>query len=231
MTPDYPGEPRSAGRTLAPRAAFWCALGIWLLILATAGTALLYNHVHPLPPAVRAGAASAADRAAAVTFIEGFATVGALLVWKRSANPIGWLMSATGASYALAVGGGLLLHFPGTRVWGDWIGWLFGLGLEFVVFVLLLFPTGSLPSRRWRPVAWATSAAMVAWALGNTFAPAPAGGSPSPLAIAGPAGRVFNVLTGAGLQLILAARVTAWTAGSTATRFRALICTAATMCN
>jgi signal transduction histidine kinase len=204
MTPDYLGEPRSVGRTLAPRAAFWCALGIWLLILATAGTALLYNHVHPLPPAVRAGAGSAADRAAAVTFIGGFATVGALLVWKRSANPIGWLMSATGASYALAVGGLLLLHFPGTRVWGDWIGWLFGLGLEFVVFVLLLFPTGSLPSRRWRPVAWAAGAAMVAWALGNTFAPAPASGSPSPLAIAGPAGRVFNVLTGAGLQLILA---------------------------
>jgi signal transduction histidine kinase len=114
-------------------------------------------------------------------------------------------MSATGASYAFAVGGGLLLlHFPGTRVWGDWIGWLFFLGLGFAVFVLLLFPTGSLPSRRWRPVAWAAGAAMVAWALGNTFAPAPFGGSPSPLAIAGPAGRIFNVLTRGGVLLILA---------------------------
>ena len=205
MTPDYPGEPRSAGRTLTPRAAFWCALSIWLLTLATAGSALVYNHVYPLPPAVRSGAGSAADGAAAVAFIGGFATVGALLIWKRSANPIGWLMSATGASYAFAAGGGLLLlHFPGTRVWGDWIGWLFFLGLGFAVFVLLLFPTGWLPSRRWRPVAWAASAAMVAWALGNTFAPAPSGGSPSPLAIAGPAGRVFNVLTRGSVLLILA---------------------------
>jgi uncharacterized membrane protein YhaH (DUF805 family) len=186
VTPDYLGEPRSAGRTLAPRAAFWWALIIWVLTLVTAGTAMIYTHVYPLPPAVRAGAGSAADFVAAATFIAGFATVGALLIWKRSANPIGWLMCATGVSYALAVGAGLLLlHFSRTRVWGDWIGWLFGLGLGFVVFVLLLFPTGSLPSRRWRPVAWAAAAGMVAWALGNTFAPVPAGGSPSPLALEG----------------------------------------------
>ena len=205
MTPDYTGEPRSAGRTLTPRAAFWCALSICLLTLATAGTALIYNHIHPLPPAVRAGAGGAADFVAAMAFIGGFATVGALLIWKRSANPVGWLMSATGASYAFAAGGGLLLlHFPGTRVWGDWIGWLFGLGIGFAVFVVLLFPTGSLPSRRWRPVAWAAAATMVAWALGSTFAPAPAGGSPSPLAIAGPAGRFFNVLGRIGLSLLVA---------------------------
>ena len=51
MTPDSAGEPRSAsGRTMTPRAAFWCALSIWMLTLATAATALIYNHVHPLPP-------------------------------------------------------------------------------------------------------------------------------------------------------------------------------------
>jgi signal transduction histidine kinase len=210
VTPDYPGEPRSAGRTLAPRAAFWWALIIWVLTLVTAGTAMIYTHVYPLPPAVRAGAGSAADFVAAATFIAGFATVGALLIWKRSANPIGWLMCATGVSYALAVGAGLLLlHFSRTRVWGDWVGWLFGLGLGFVVFVLLLFPTGSLPSRRWRPVAWAAAAGMVAWALGNTFAPVPAGGSPSPLALAGPAGRVFTVLGGVGGPLLAAAGLAA----------------------
>jgi signal transduction histidine kinase len=210
MTPDYTGEPRSAGRTLTPRAAFWCALSIWLLTLATAGIGLIYSHIYPLPPAVRAGAGGAADFVAAVAFIGGFATVGALLIWKRSANPVGWLMSATGASYAFAAGGGLLLlHFPGTRVWGDWIGWLFGLGIGFAVFVLLLFPTGSLSSRRWRPVAWAAAAAMVAWALGSTFAPASAGGSPTPLAIAGPAGRFFNVLDRIGLSLLVAAGLAA----------------------
>jgi signal transduction histidine kinase len=206
MTPDHRGEQRSAGRTLTPRAAFWCALSVWLLTLATAGAALIINYLYPLPPALRAAAGNAANGVAAVMFITGFATVGALLIWKRPANPIGWLLSATGASYALAAGGGLLLlHSPQTRAWGDWLGWLFFLGFGFAVFVMLLFPTGSLPSRRWRPVAWATAAGIVAWALGNAFARVPfAGGSPSPIGVAGPTGRIFDVLAGAGIFLIAA---------------------------
>ena len=204
MRPGYTGEPRSAGRALTPRAAFWCALSVWVVTLATAGTGLIYSHVYPLPSAVHAGTGNGADAVAAVAFIGGFATVGALLIWKRPANPIGWLMSATAASYALAAGAGLLLlQFPRTRTWGNWVGWLFGFGIGFVVFVLLLFPTGSLPSRRWRPVAWAAGIAMVAWALGNTFALAPSGGFPSPIGVSGPAGSVFNVLTRAGILLIL----------------------------
>jgi signal transduction histidine kinase len=210
MTPDYSGAPRSIGRTLRPRVAFWCALSVWALTLATVGTALIYTHVYPLPPAVRASAGNAADGVAGVAFIGGFATVGALLIWKRSANPIGWLMSATGATYALAAAGLLLVDFPRTRVWGDWIGWLFFFGVGLVVFVLLLFPTGSLPSRRWRPVAWAAGIAMVAWALGNSFAPVSvSSGSPSPLGVAGPAGRVFTFLSGVGGPLLVVAGVAA----------------------
>jgi signal transduction histidine kinase len=205
MTPDHTGEPRSTGRALTPLSAFRWALSIWALTLATAGTGLIYSYLYPLPPAARAGTGSSADAVVAVAFIGGFATVGALLGWKRPANPIGWLMSATAASYALAAGAGLLLlNFPRTRAWGNWVGWLFGFGIGFVVFVLLLFPTGSLPSRRWRPVAWTAGAGMVAWAVGNAFALVPFGGFPSPIGVSGPAGSVFNVLTRAGILLILA---------------------------
>ena len=205
-----PGEPRSAGRTMTPRAAFWCALGIWILILATSATAFIYNHVHPLPPGGSAARGSAADGVAAVMFIGGFATVGALLAWKRPANPIGWLMSATGAAYALATTGVLLLQFAAAQAWGSWLGWVFFFGVGFVAFVLLLFPTGSLPSRRWRPVAWAAGIAMVAWALGNSFAPVSiSSGSPSPLGVAGPAGRVFAFLGGVSGPLLVAAGLAA----------------------
>ena len=211
MTPDSGGEPRStSGGTMAPRAAFWCALSIWVLTLSAAATALIYNQVHPLPPKLSGGTGNAVAGTVAVAFIAGFATVGALLGWKRPANPVGWLLSATGLSYAFASGGLLLLQSPGTRAWGTWSGWIYFLGIGFVVFVLLLFPTGSLPSRRWRPVAWAAGIAMVAWALGNSFAPVSvSSGSPSPVGVAGPAGRVFAFLGGVSGPLLVAAGLAA----------------------
>jgi signal transduction histidine kinase len=212
MTPDYTGDPRSAGdHTMTPRTAFWCALTIWVLTLATAATALIYNHVHPLPPRLSAGQGSVANGVAAVAFIGGFATVGALLGWKRPANPIGWLLCASGLSYAIGALGGLLLQFPATRIWGHWLGWTWLFGASLVVFVLLLFPTGSLPSRRWRPVAWAAAAALAGWALGNTFAPAPVDGSltHNPIAVGGPAGHAIQVLGGFSGLLVAAAGVAA----------------------
>src|SRR5271170_5862733 len=95
------GSRRRGGPTMNPRAAFWCACGIWVLTLAAAGASLIYNHVHPLPPKLSAGTGSVLIGTVAVAFIGGFATVGALLVWKRPANPIGLLLSATGLSYAV----------------------------------------------------------------------------------------------------------------------------------
>ena len=217
MTPDSTGEPRSAsGRTMPPRAAFWCAPSIWVLTLATSATALIYNQVHPLPPKLSGGTGNALAGTVAVTFLVGFATVGALLGWKRPANPIGWLLSATGLSYAVAFTGLLLLQFPRTRAWGNWLGWMYFFGIGFVVFVLLLFPTGALLSRRWRPVAWTAAAAIAAWALGNAFAhtsspPLPAGTQPRRR---GRAGWAHLLLPGRGAALIVAtvcrARTNRW---------------------
>src|SRR6266540_225205 len=208
MTPGSTGAAQSAGgSTVTPRAAFWRALCVWVLTVAAAGGALIYNHVHPLPPKL-GGQGNVVTGTVVVVFIVAFATVGALLAWKRPANPIGWLLSATGLSYASAVAvGRLLLQFPRTQAWGNWLGWMYFAGIGFVVFVLLLFPTGSLPSRRWRPVAWAAAAAIAAWVLGNAFAPTLASGPPpvrNPIGVAGPAGHVFDVLGGAGAALIAA---------------------------
>ena len=88
-------------------------------------------------------------------FIAAFATVGALLAWKRPGNPIGWLLSAIGLVFAVAVFGVFLAQFLRTPTLADWLGFLYLLGFGLCVFVVLLFPTGELPSRRWRPVAWA----------------------------------------------------------------------------
>jgi len=120
MTPGSTGAAQSAGGNIVtPRAAFWRALCVWVLTVAAAGAALIYNHVHPLPPKL-GGQGNAVTGTVVVVFIVAFATVGALLAWKRPANPIGWLLSATGLSYASAVAAGrLLLQFPRTQAWGS----------------------------------------------------------------------------------------------------------------
>src|SRR4249920_1434137 len=132
MTPDSMGEPQDpGGNVMRPRAAFWCALGIWMLTLAAFATAMIYNHVHPLPVKLGDGPGNALTGTVAVAFVVSFASVGALLAWKRPANPIGWLLSATGLAFAAADAGLLLLQFPRTRAWGSWTSWVFFLGVGF----------------------------------------------------------------------------------------------------
>src|SRR5262249_60646459 len=129
--------------------------------------ALLSTQVHPLPAGVRDLHWNAAAGVAAAAVTVGFATVGALLAWKRPANPIGWPLCATGLSYAAAGSGLVLLHIPAARAWGHWLGWLFFFGFGVVGFVVVLFPTGSLPSRRWRAVGWGAGPRTGAWGLGD----------------------------------------------------------------
>src|SRR2546430_981037 len=135
MTRGRGGEATPAGgNSVTPRAAFWRALCVWVLTLAVAAAALIYNRVHPLPPELGGGTGNAVTGTVAVAFIVGFATVGALLAWKRPVNPIGWLLSAAGLSYAVGAAGLLLLQFPRTRAWGNWDGWEFFFDDGMLVF-------------------------------------------------------------------------------------------------
>jgi len=195
---------------LGAHAAFWCAWSLWALSVGTTAALLAYSAIHPLPAKIRGGPA---EVVIAVAFIGGFATVGALLGWKRPANPIGWLMCGTALSYAAGGVGGLLIsRFARTQALGNWLGWVWLFGIGLVVFVLLLFPTGALLSRRWRPVAWAIAAGLAGWVLGNAFGPVilsddshPA----NPFGIGGPAGNVFWILAVGGAALIALSGVAA----------------------
>ena len=69
--------------------------------MAATATAPVYKALYPLPPELASQAGSGLDGAVGVVFIAAFATVGALLAWKRPGNPIGWLLSATGLAYAV----------------------------------------------------------------------------------------------------------------------------------
>jgi MFS family permease len=196
---------------MAP-AAFWRAWAIWAVSVAATAAALGYTAVHPLPAKLASQAGSGLDVVAVAVFIAAFATVGALLAWKRPGNPIGWLLSATGLAYAVGAFGELLLHFPRTLTLANWLGWIWLLGIGQCVFVVLLFPTGHLPSRRWRPVAWAAGAGLAGWVLGSVFAPTIMSVSPSPrnpVGVTGPAGDIFTIMAVRSVPLIAAAGLAA----------------------
>jgi hypothetical protein len=191
-----------------PRAAFWRAWSVWAVSVAATAAAVGSTALHPLPAKVASLSGSALNGAVAVVFIAAFATVGALLAWKRPGNPIGWLVSATGLTYAAGgFGTAVLPHFPAMITLANWLGFLFLLGIGLCVFVVLLFPTGKLPSGRWRPVAWAGAAGLAGWVLGCAFAPTLITASPrmrNPVGLTGPAGDVFKLMAIGGAVLIAA---------------------------
>lgn len=92
--------------------------------------------------------------------------VGAVVASRRPRHPVGWLFLATGA-VVVAIGVtekwvayGLLARpgqIRGAAVVAALAEPLFVLAPGLVALVLLLTPTGQLPSPRWRPVAWAAA--------------------------------------------------------------------------
>ena len=95
--------------------------------------------------------------------------VGFVLASRRPANRIGWLLLTAGLVLALDAFGtqyGLraLVAAPGSlsagRAFAWFANWSWVIDIAILAFVFLLFPTGQLRSRRWRPAAWSVGAAF-----------------------------------------------------------------------
>jgi len=118
------------------------------------------------PDLAQLGAGAAAPVLAAVSA----STVGAVLASRRPRHPVGWLLLALGLSLngsgvAAAYSNYGLLARPGTLVAARSVALYLPAtivtALACLGFVLLLTPTGSLPSARWRWWARAAAAAPV----------------------------------------------------------------------
>jgi len=96
-----------------------------------------------------------------VPILFAYGTVGALVAAKRPRNPIGWLFMAVAIGFAasLALAGySLDVHLNGSAaaraaVDSVQIGDPIDLVVAIFGFILLLYPTGRLPSARWWPLA------------------------------------------------------------------------------
>jgi signal transduction histidine kinase len=154
----------------------WTLCGVCVLLVALT---VLLDYVTgdvPLPPDARLGLAFIMPLGLlSLTYL----LVGAVIASRLPTNPIGWIFCGVGLVYAvqrfaLAYADYAIVEnfaFPG----GDYVAWFsswVGSAILLLgVFLILLFPDGRLPSRRWRIVAWAALCGTALDVLGIAFLP------------------------------------------------------------
>ncbi|MDQ3224362.1 MAG: hypothetical protein M3Q75_12960 [Gemmatimonadota bacterium] len=137
----------------------WSLCGVVLALISLTLLLIILGWSTPLP----GGWTLWRDQAVSLVGVIGAPILGGLIASRRPRNPYGWLwlgfalgltfqqLSGAYSAYALVVE-------PGTLLAPKTISQLLGLGgpvaLSLAPFLLLLFPTGRLPSRRWRILAW-----------------------------------------------------------------------------
>ena len=180
--------------------ARWLAGGIAAgsIALMAGGLALAYADRHAL-------SAAQTNWNFADVFMDvvnvGVAVLGYVLASRRPANRLGWLSLVAGLALGLsAFASPYALHAlvvdPGSLPAGRAVAWLsnwiFVVQVAVLAFLLLLFPTGRLRSRRWLPAAWFVAGAYALTALyfmvratrvwSDPFSSFPNGGVPGVLA-------------------------------------------------
>jgi hypothetical protein len=157
----------------------WSIAG--LSFVGFAATVVLYVAIRPvMPPSAYGTGGDSAVVIFVVPFLA-FPVVGALIASKRPENPIGWISLAAGAFWMLAALTGPYAVYgaaadPGSVPFPAAIGsitewaWTPALGL-LGTFLVLLFPDGRLPSRRWRPLAWLSGIVILLGSAGTALKP------------------------------------------------------------
>ena len=200
---------------MSSRAASWLAWSLCVVCVVVMVLTLLF---HMLTPSGSQGWYSLVLYALFAVFSVLLPAVGALVVSRHPRNPIGWLFCATGlvvvlgifadeySGYAVAVHGGSLVGAKVLAWFASWTGDptpLLSLALLF-----LLFPTGRLPSKRWRPVLWLVIGGSAMFYLAGAVTPGPLLTQKSianPVGIRGALGDVFGMLGTIGLVALLIA--------------------------
>jgi len=159
------------------------------------------------------GVEPAFDLVAFHLFAVVLATAGLLVASRHPSNPVGWLflgIAVLSSFEELSEAYGLRAAKDGLPAGeiADWVSsWIWILTPALLALVLLLFPDGRLPSRRWRIVP-ALALAGCALAIPGLALSADSGeefaGGENPFAVKSP---VIDLLAGLGLALVMAALI------------------------
>ena len=176
----------------------WALCGITLLLLAASFVLIVLGWSTPLPQ----GVTTWRDQAVLLAGLIGAPVLGGLVASRRPSNAYGWVWLAFGLCLVVQQAAHTYAAYarwvePGSLVAPLTIVRVFGLGnqaaLGLATFLLLLFPTGRLPSRRWRPLAWVSALSGVTIAVLVFFF-----GSPDKV------GGVVSIVAAAAVSSILA---------------------------
>lgn len=177
----------NSGRSVVAngRTAARLAWSLWALILAVGAASLVLRYANG---SALTGSLEGAGYLAEILWwdvlvpaaIPAYATVGAVVASRRPRNPVGWMCLALAVLVAAQEAGWEYAArafevAPGTLPAAVPVAWVtdvlnFALPLPFVL-LLLFFPDGRLPSRRWRLLVWATAVAGVVLAVSRAVGP------------------------------------------------------------
>jgi hypothetical protein len=169
---------------MSTRRTAWLAWSLAVLSLILCVSAIgLYLATRSLhPPSSWGTGGDSAVLIFVVPFLT-FPLVGALIASNRPKNPIGWICLAVGIFWMLANLSssygmyGLRVASPGSVPFPAAIGsvgeWMWAPAVGLGICLILLFPDGRLPSRRWRPLAWLSGAAIFLVSAGFALSPGP----------------------------------------------------------
>jgi hypothetical protein len=160
---------------ITPRAASWLAWSLWALSVALTTLSLVLLALIRSHPGTHIFDWWLVNATIVIDV-----TVGAIVASRRPENLVGWLLCLSGVAtstssftsqYAIYA----LLAEPNSLPAGEAMAWIASWMLPIMnglqVSYLMLFPTGRLPSRRWRWLAWLTVAYILVGVITAAFSP------------------------------------------------------------
>jgi hypothetical protein len=172
-------EQQTGAGGIGNRAVAWLAWSLGVLAVAIFIAASVLS---TLPRPAPSPSATSDDTVGFVLFLA-FPIVGVVVASRRPRNPIGWILLADGilwmilavadsySVYGVARPGSVPYPVAIGTISNQWL-WIPTVGL-IGIYLLLLFPDGKLPSRRWRPLAIFSAVVILLSSVLEGIAPGP----------------------------------------------------------